>query len=63
LVTLVLNEHEMMGASVRQPTSFARIPLDILAGTEPSLRGEDMNSLVDQFVVEMMLNSNGFRAQ
>ena len=47
LVALVLNEQEMMGASVRQRTGFARIPLDILAGSEPSVRGEDMNSLVD----------------
>jgi hypothetical protein len=62
LVTLVLNEQEMLGAAVRQRTAFARIPLDILAGTEPSLREQDMNGLVDQIVVEIR-GSDDFELQ
>ena len=63
LSSVRLLDQPLVDTFVQQHTSFARIPLDILAGTEPSVRGEDMNSLVDQFVIEMMLNSNGFRAQ
>lgn len=63
LASVRLLDQPLVDTFVQQHTSFARIPLDILAGTEPSVAGEDLNSLVDQFVIEMMLNSNDFRAQ
>jgi hypothetical protein len=63
LASVRLLDQPLVDTFVQQHTSFARIPLDILAGAEPSVRGEDMNSLVDQFVIEMMLNSNDFRVQ
>lgn len=54
LVDSYLEEHN---------TSFARLPLDTLAARRPPFSGEDMNSLVDQFVIETMLNSDHFRGQ
>jgi hypothetical protein len=63
LASVRLLDQPLVDMFVQQHTSFARIPLDMLAGTEPSVRAEDMNSLIDHFVIEMMLNSNDFRAQ
>lgn len=58
----LLNQRQA-DAFVQEQISFARLPLDALATREPPVRAEDMNSLVDQFVVETMLNSSDFRAQ
>jgi hypothetical protein len=63
LASVRLVDQPLLDAFVQQHTSFARIPLDILAAADPSVRGEDMNSLIDLFVVESMLNSNDFRSQ
>jgi hypothetical protein len=58
----LLNQRQA-DAFVQEQITFARLPLDALATREPPVRAEDMNSLVDQFVVETMLNSSDFRAQ
>ncbi|MBV8928817.1 MAG: hypothetical protein JO152_06815 [Mycobacteriaceae bacterium] len=63
LATVRLLDEARVDTFVQQHTGLADFAPETLGATEPSVRGEDINSQVDQFVVETMLNSNDFHAQ
>jgi hypothetical protein len=63
LASVRLLDQPLVDTFVAQHTIFADIPPSRIAGAAPSVNAEDMNSLIDQFVIETMLNSNDFHAQ
>lgn len=63
LASVRLLDQPLVDTFVQQHTIFADIPPSRIAGAQPSVDAEDMNSLLDQFVIETMLNSRDFHAQ
>lgn len=61
LATVRLQNQPLVDAFVTQHRSFAGISPDYVAAVEPSVGEEDLATMVDGFVIHMMLTSDRFR--
>ena len=63
LASARLSDQQLVDAYIEQHRAFAGISPSDVAGTEPSISEEDLLTLLDGFVIYMMVTSDAFHAQ